>query len=419
MEVMNIFRIRREERWLFAVSLIVMLFLQYLIISRFWFLFADYNDENWSVFMRNFHMSGFDPITYTELTEWGFHYDILRHPLLPFFVWPLYVVNQFLWFLTGCNCVQIVSAIPLVFCSVYSEVFLYRIMRNIVRVGTIISGVLSLMFMGFAYIVVSMIVPDHFCISLFLLLFSIYIAGIKMRAGEVFSWRESALLFTVTAGVTLSNGVIVFIVIAFVNMKQMGDKRFLLRSFVLPTILLVAVALASNNIAQPYSVTTADQVGAQFNSTDYKTSVLDTSVENFFGESLQLHRKFLLADVLTIRPVVVRYSWKAQYFVEGFIVLLFLGGIVAGRRERFVWMLSSVFLFNILLHLVLAFAITEVYITTAHWAYVLPIVSAYVFKHIKRKTAIPIFALLVGITVYLWTYHVFLLFRYLTWPVAA
>lgn len=418
---LQIFKLQREERWLAIIVLLAIGVLQYLIISKFWFLFASYSDANWTTFMRNFRMSGFDPITYTEITEWGCHYDILRHPLLPFMVCPLYVVNQLLWWITGCNCVQLVAAVPLVFCSFYSEILLYRIMRHIVEVGQAVATVLSLLFMGFAYIVVAMIVPDHFCISLFLLLLTLYMAGEKMKAGRTFTWQEAGQLFLVTAGVTLSNGVMVFIAVAMTGLKKVLSWQYLLKAFVLPSVLLLGVALATSNVVQPYSVSTADQVNSQFGSTDQKVSKCDIVVENFFGESLQMHRKHVLGDVLIDRPVIVRYSWKAQYAVEAFIVIFFIAGIVIGCRERFGQMVALFFAFNVLLHLLLAFAIREVYIMSAHWTFVIPIAMAYVFSGMKKRkaTMLLLFVLLLCIIVYLWVYHGYLLHRYLTWPVKA
>ena len=38
------------------------------------------------------------------------------------------------------------------------------------------------------------------------------------------------------------------------------------------------------------------------------------------------------------------------------------------------------------LHLVLGFGLQEVYIMTAHWAFILPIAIAYMFKHIKKAS---------------------------------
>ena len=84
----------------------------------------------WKVFMREFHLSGYDPLTYLGVTDWGTVYNVYRHPLLAFFIWPLFLINAVLSALTGVNCVQYVVALPLVAASLYSYLFTYRIMRE-------------------------------------------------------------------------------------------------------------------------------------------------------------------------------------------------------------------------------------------------------------------------------------------------
>ena len=58
-------------------------------------------------------------------------------------------------------------------------------------------------------------------------------------------------------------------------------------------------------------------------------------LENFFGESIMLHQQNLLGDVLRNRPVIVKYQSAVNYVVEACIVVLFLLGILAGRKSKF------------------------------------------------------------------------------------
>ena len=109
-------------------------------------------------------------------------------------------------------------------------------------------------------------------------------------------------------------------------------------------------------------------------------SRLDILVENVFGESIQLHREHLLGDILMKRPVIVRYTWPAQYVVETVIIILFLPGTWLGRKERYVWLLMSILAFNLVLHVLLGFAINEVYIMAAHWLFVVPLTMAWLLK---------------------------------------
>ena len=433
----ELLRIRREERWPAFVTLVLIAALQYLLISKFFGLFAVDSAENWRIFMRNFHMSGFDPITYNVLTHWGLHYDVLRHPLLPFFFYPFYLLNQWLLSLTGTNCVQIIVGLLLTFCAVYAMVFLYRIQREVIGIRRSWALLLTAFFFGFAYVVVAMIVPDHFCFSLFLLTATLYLAGRKIKRHEKMTIKETILLFTLTAGVTLSNGVVVVLAALFVNGRDFFHPKYILTAIIMPCLLLFsfAMGLEMSTSLKPSEV--SNTVQEELKWADRRPQRKNIIVENLFGESIQLHRQHILGDVLTGRPLIVKYTWKAQYLVEAFIILLFVVGIGCGRQDKYLWLLMAVFLFNMALHIGLAFAIDEVYIMAAHWIFVIPLAIAYLLRAIELKeNSLPVypchlaleislaslrftilFAVII-ITAYLWTYHGYLLYHYLTWPIA-
>ena len=111
--------------------------------------------------------------------------------------------------------------------------------------------------------------------------------------------------------------------------------------------------------------------GEFMNWTDKTTSRSQTLVENFFGESIMLHQQNLLGDVLRNRPVIVKYQSAVNYVVEACIVVLFLLGILAGRKSKFLWLTLTFFLMDAALHIGLGFGINEVYIMTAHYMYAL------------------------------------------------
>lgn len=409
----EIFALRAGERRFSLFLMAVILVLQWLMVSKFFTLFAHYDDKAWRTFMRNFHMSGFDPITYSVVTDWSMAYDVFRHPLLAFFMYPLYALNSLLTLLTGCNCVQVVVGLLLAFCAFYALLFLYRLLHHVVGASVCTARLLTVVFLGFAYIAVSVIVPDHFCISMFLLLLTLWRAGCKIKAHECFSVCETALLFVLTSGVTLTNGAVVLLAALFVNGRRFFRVSYLLRGVLLPAVFMAVLSFALSSFCGKAPAAPVAQVSGQMGWTRHTHPRMDIVVENLFGESLQLHRQHVLGDVLTRRPVIVRYTWKVQYAIEALIVLLAVCGLVARHRNRFVQLCLSVFLFNLFLHVFLGFAINEVYIMTAHWAFVLPLLMAV---PARRPYERPFQVLCVLLAAYLWTYHGYLLHRYLTWP---
>ena len=162
--------VSKEERWPAVYALVFILSFQYLMIKKFFGLFADYSEQSWNTFMRNYHMSGFDPISYAVLSEWHQGYDVVRHPLLAFLMYPFSLLNGLLEQLTTVNCAQFVMGALLVFCAFYTFLFMHRILREVVGVDRLAAFLLTAFFFSCAYIWLSVLVADHFCLSLFLII---------------------------------------------------------------------------------------------------------------------------------------------------------------------------------------------------------------------------------------------------------
>lgn len=426
----NLFVVKKEERAVAAAILLIIIGLQTLMVSKFCVLLSDPSHEAWMRFMRNYHMSGFDPISYTVLRHWTMGYDVLRHPLLAFMMWPLSMLNMLLRSLTGADCAVPVMALLLTFCAFWSFMLMWRTLRHVVGVSAHVATLLTLFFMSFAYIMLTVVVADHFCLSLFMIMLTLYRAGMHLREGTRFGCKEVLLLFVVTAGITLSNGIVVLLAAMSVNGRAAFRPRFFFTTLVLPGVLMLALGVvlaehakneaATKPKAQSVEMSTS-AVGQQFKWTRDDLSRTAVVVENLFGESIQFHRKHVLGDVLSGRPVIVEYSWKIQYAVEAAIIIMFIVGTFVGRKQRFEQLLLAVFMFNMLLHVGLGFALDEIHIMTAHWAFVVPLSIAWLFCYFKRRqtaalTYLLVFTLIAVITVYMFAYHGYLLHRYLTWP---
>lgn len=410
----DLFRIRRDERWLMVITVVVILFFQCFYVGKYFPLFANYDSQSWHFFTWNFQMGGLDPITYTILTDWHQGYEIFRHPLLAPMMYPLYLLNQLLWAVTGMNCAMIIMAVVLTACYSYSMLFLYRICRDVVGIGRGDAMLLTAFFGAFGYILASALAPDHFMLSLFLILLTLWRAGVKHRQGDRFSLLETVVLFTLATGITLTDSAIIALAVWYANGRATFRPRFLLAVFVVPSILIVGIAVA----CQWQEGVHEEPVERQMKDAHADLDRGGIFVENFLGESIQLHRRYLLQDALIKRPVVVRYSWKAQYVAEAAYTLLFILGILAGRRSRYLWLMMGILAFNILLYFPLGFGLNEVQIMTCHWAFVIPIAMAYLFRPPSALRVPPsAFRLpLLLLTVYLWLYDIVLFWHLLTWP---
>lgn len=462
MKPFKLFKIKPEERIQAVVALAVIVVLNGLFIRRMHALFMQEGfGPYWRVFEREVHLSGYDPLTYMGVTDWDIVYQVYRHPLLSFMIWPFSLINEGLTWLLGVNCVQYVVALPLIVCSLYSYIFLYRIHREVVALARWDATLLTAYGFSMAYVLLSVFVPDHFTISMFLLLITLYISGVCIQKGREFKWWQSAIMFYVTAGVTLSNGLKVFMSGLFVNLKDFFRPKYLLLAVILPAALLWGTATweyrtfvlpkekaraemkeqkAKAEEAQVAQMN--DEQRAQYEArkarrelvlqlqkeksgtpmedhgflkwTDISTSRWQTTYENLFGESLQFHQDYFLEDVLVHRPVFVPYRWTLSYIVEGLILLLTVAGIWCGRKSRFLWLCLSCLAFDTFIHIILGFGINEIYIMTPHWAFVLPIAAAYLFARVRGRW-LRVAVLLT--TLYLLGYNGYLLTDFLLSPI--
>ena len=467
MNPFKIFKLKPEERIQAGVMLLVIVVLNGLFIWRMHDLFLQEGfGPYWKVFERELHLSGYDPLTYLGITDWDTVYNVYRHPLLAFMIWPFWLLNQGLTALLGVNCVQYLVALPVIVASFYSYIFIYRIHREVIMLGRYDATLLSVFYFSFAYIMLSVIVPDHFTISMFILLITLYISGRCIQKGREFKWWRSALLFCITAGVTLSNGVKTFLSGFFVNLRDFFRPKYLLLAVILPAALLWGVAVWEyRTFALPKELARQEAKAAKekrieeqvaqmspemrknyekrqerraarlkaqaeksgtpmknygfWKWTDITTSRIETIYENLFGETIQFHREHFLEDTLVFRPVFVKYDWLWSYVVEGIILLLFAVGLCCGWRSRFLWMSLSYFGFDMFIHLILGFGINEIFIMAPHWLFVIPLAIAYAFKKAKKNQHKALQLSVLALTAYLLVYNGCLLVDFLLSPIRA
>ena len=475
-KVFDIFKIKKEERTSAAIALIVAILLNALTIIKYNAQFSQLSENYHKLFVKAFHVAGFDPLTYAAVSQWNTEYNVYRHPLLAFFMYVPNQLNQAWMMLTGYNGVQYIVGAILVLCAFYSFIFLYRIFREVIGIERFDANLLSAFYFSFAYVMVTAMVPDHFILSMMILLCTLYITGICIKKGRKLTTWQTILLFTFTAGVSLNNGLKTYLAALFTNGKRFFLPKYLLLGVILPSALIwgfarweyrtyvwpkemarheakmkkdkaakdkiyqqcrdtakvkdsASIAMAVKQIVkkkahdkfvrdhkQIWNKNTGKPIAnGEFSRwTDISTSRSQTLVENFFGEAIMLHKQHLLGDVLRDRPVIVKYESPVNYMVEGIIVLLFIIGIIAGWKSRFLWLTLMFFLFDFALHIGLGFGINEVYIMTAHYMYAIPIAIAFLAIRLKKPKAIWIFrGLMIVITAYLWISNSYLLWGYM------
>ena len=488
-KIFDIFKIKKEERWLALGIFLALAILNGVVIARYAGTFTLVTDDYYKNFIRHFCVSGFDPLTYWVLSDWNAAYNVYRHPLLAFYMYIPYLINMGLMKLTGYNCALFIAVIIQMFCGFYATLFLQRIFREVLELDKAASTILTLLFFSFGYVMVTCIVPDHFVISMLLLILALYVSGRRIKHNHPLKIWQTVVYFVLTAGTSLNNGLKIFFSALFVNRKRFFRPKYLLLAVILPAALLwgfcrweyrtfvwpvemarkemkakktaekkarqermaqlkqIKDSLTKDSIQRGLKIITPEEIaqkakndsiqkakqlarnearkkrgpkqgapimkGEFMNWTDATSSRALSIVENLMGESMQLHQDYVLQDELRHRPMFVNYRYAFNYIVEALIIILFLAGIWAGRKSRYLWLVMSYFGLDMLLHIGLGFGLNEVYIMSGHWIYALPIAIGFLLKETRhQRYSLCLKSLLLTIGLFLLIYNGILIIGY-------
>ena len=488
-KIFDIFKIKKEERWLALGIFLALAILNGVVIARYAGTFTLVTDDYYKNFIRHFCVSGFDPLTYWVLSDWNAAYNVYRHPLLAFYMYIPYLINMGLMKLTGYNCALFIAVIIQMFCGFYATLFLQRIFREVLELDKAASSILTLLFFSFGYVMVTCIVPDHFVISMLLLILALYVSGRRIKHNHPLKIWQTVVYFVLTAGTSLNNGLKIFFSALFVNRKRFFRPKYLLLAVILPAALLwgfcrweyrtfvwpvemarkemkakkaaekkarqehmaqlkqIKDSLTKDSIQRGLKIITPEEIaqkakndsiqkakqlarnearkkrgpkqgapimkGEFMNWTDATSSRTLSIIENLMGESIQLHQDYVLQDELRHRPMFVNYRYAFNYIVEALIIILFLAGIWAGRKSRYLWLVMSYFGLDMLLHIGLGFGLNEVYIMSGHWIYALPIAIGFLLKETRhQRYSLCLKSLLLTIGLFLLIYNGILIIGY-------
>ena len=466
--VINIFRIRPAERRAGAIALAAIVALNILFVHKMapklTPLVSD--AEMTRRVLKYFHISGFDPITLITVSAWSDGYNVYRHPLLAFLIYPLYALNQLCEWAFGIDCALFIVAVLMTVCAFYSFLFVRRIFTDVMQLSPLDANLLSALMFSFAYVMLITFIPDHFGFSMTMLLIVLCVAGLRIRKKKEIPLWQMVILYIFTTGVTTTNSVKIVLAQLFTNgWKRFFHPRNLLLGLIVPSLALWTfcqfeyktfvvpqekvkhAAIAKRKAAREQRMAQLRSEYEQGDSatparlykyvkprpkrvkmgkpmknegflkwTDVSTSRWQTVTENLFGESIQLHRRHLLGDVLMFRPMFVSYDWAVNYVAEGLLAVLFLAGIWYGRRSRFLWLALAWLSTDLLLHLGLGFGINEVYIMAPHWLFVIPISIGYILLHVRGRQLAAVRSLTGLLTLWFYCYNGWLLVGFILKP---
>ena len=346
-------------------------------------------------------------------------------------LYPLYLVNRLLMWLTGANCVQFVVAVVLVVSAVYSALMLYRILHELVGIVRGEALLLVVMYFSFAYVMLAVMVPDHFALSMTVLLTTIYACGRRQQQGRPLSKAETVVMFVVTAGISLNNGIKTFLAALFTSGRRFFGWRYLLLAVALPSALMWGFArweyrhfvwpkeMARKEAKAKAHPQPLQKGGKTAPQTTYNANSAHTPQPSHSAPGQKPSSKTVtpimqgefMRWVLRTRPTIVSYRSVMNYLVELAIVVLFVLGIVAGWRSRLLWTVLAFFAADMVLHVGMGFGLNEIYIMAPHFIYAIPIAIGFLFRRFTANATLQ--TAVASIAAFLWIYNGYLITSYL------
>ncbi|MBQ0073366.1 MAG: hypothetical protein KBT34_04155 [Prevotella sp.] len=432
----KLFQKHRESILVVLLGMIIFAALNILMLQTNYALWTNAKVGFWSAFHKGFLFSGFDGPTYIIISSWRPLHVLFRHPLLSMMLWPLAEVNEGLKELTGMNCAIFIVATVWTIVSTCAWLLLYKLLRRVMQLTAGVSLLLCLFYFSLAYVMMATFVPDHMILSMTTFLLMLWL-GFKNDGKPMAAWKALVLSF-VSMGIATTNIAKIWIIDMMTLARRTTWAKAFKRSllYLIPVALMGALYVIQDNTTQREETEHAQSIEAKRKATDKKYAELarkrsdqierlkshktidiklfdwtDTSIssthslwENVFGEGLILHEEHLLEDPNKTRPTFVAYGQWWKYALEGVIVLLFLAGAWCGRRNRLMLTTLLLMCFDMVMHLGFCFAINDVYIMTAHWAYVIPIAIACLLKATQKKRwqNVSVIVVLAFVTAILW-----------------
>lgn len=414
-------RIRRNERWVALAVALCVAALNALVIYRYWDKFTLPAPQGFhGLILNNFHVSGFDAHSIIVLSCEDIYYNTLRHPLFFTLLWPFYWLNTWVMQLTGFSISMFIMAAMQIVAAVYGFLFLLRMLTEVVDIRRSTAIWLCVWLYSFAHVMLSAMVPDHFGLSLALLTCTLWVVGRKLKAAQPLSLMQQGVLFFLTAGITLTNGVKTCLAAWLCNGRRVFHWRSL-SAFAASGLLLLGIWAFQYEQYEVPQKERIDQMIAKLQKKDPNRVKPDSAhvqwvhqqngrplkqdnlllqwsdittprgqsiVENLWGESTLLHRDHLLGDVQQSRPVFVPYRSVAPYIVVGLTALLMLCGLLSGLlaggvQRKLSWLLLLWLLFDGVMHIGFGFGLNEVQIMAAHWMFAIPLSTAFLLKRFE------------------------------------
>ncbi|MCL1942580.1 MAG: DUF6080 domain-containing protein [Candidatus Azobacteroides sp.] len=309
-----------------------------------------------------------------------------RHPFLTFITWPFSLFGKLLSLFFGIRAgfyVFLSLAGLMVACS---NMYVYRYLSDIVRIGIKRSLLLTVFFCFFATNLTLSFTPESYPFSLFFLTFMMMTFSGNIRENKKISFFRIFVLGNVIAGITVTNIVKCFIPDLFSGLKI---TRVLKRSFAVGIFFLVVYFGL-------FKVVNVDVIGAlsgysnKFISADTYNEAFHTSKGN------ALFSYFFNAPVywgtFTNIPMgksdypqlnIAYCSHFSDYILGGILLSLCACSVIMNRKNRLIFILLLSLFVDFFLTFIMNFGLFESFIYGGHWVFIIPMLLGWMYHGLK------------------------------------
>lgn len=316
--------------------------------------------------------------------------NITAHPLILIFIKPFMVIGDLLSvhvsykskgiFFLLCSC----SLVSL------SVLYVYRYLKLILKLNRLPVFIFTLFYSFTSTCIVLAFTVESFCISLFLLSFTIYFYSNKIQKNEDVGILTNAFLAIMLGGVTITNFVKGIIPILYLRRGiKHNIKKIAFVSFIF-LILLLLVELKYNSFSKIIPMFLTHTAYMPNDASSVTFSFGESIFTRFFGSTMLLpeytiNRYIFMPWVPYF--ILGSYTHWIQYLAVTCVFLMMTMSVFFNYRQRLFQVLVLFMSVDIFLHIILRFGLYEAFIYGGHWVFLVPLFIGWLYKKLSKEKA--------------------------------
>ncbi|PXV67526.1 hypothetical protein CLV62_103199 [Dysgonomonas alginatilytica] len=325
------------------------------------------------------HYFSFDnPMYYSQ----GY-FELGRHPLIKFFTIPILRIADIFYLITGS--MKSRTFIIVLACNLgisHSILYIYRYLKEIIQLQKYPLCLIMVFYTFMGMNILLSFTIEAFTISAYLLSLTICYYSTMIYKNKNIHLLTNLILVLSLGGVTITNGIKGIIPMFFTKDKtSLTILKIILIGGIFTTILIF--------MQLKYDIWEETSVAYQkFSIQSPTTNIFYESIFTFWGIPV------LMPDVIS-RPCGAPgaglfqiifdtyHSWWQFLFVILLLILLSVS-LIYNYKNKFVWIVCSTLLVDIVVHIVLKFGVDEFYLFSGHWLYFIPILLGWLYSKVDR-----------------------------------